>query len=110
MLVMHRRRLPQIGKAHHGRILVPAIDHGVCRLLAHIQRARIIGKALSEVHGLMGAGQTRHHLEDGSGQGGIDGIEPADGGHGRTRGEGDGHGALRQFFRRPLPSGIRCPA
>ncbi len=48
MLVVHRRRLPQIGKAHHGRILVPAIDHGVRRLLAHVQRPRIIGKALSE--------------------------------------------------------------
>ena len=64
MLVMRRDRLAQDGQAEHGRILVPALDHGLRRALAHILRARIIGKALAEIDRIGLPRDARHFLED----------------------------------------------
>lgn len=53
MRVMGRDRLTQLRQAHHRRILVPAGNHRLGGLAAHVLRARIVGKALAEIYRLM---------------------------------------------------------
>jgi hypothetical protein len=63
MLVVRRNGLAQLGQPHHRGILVPAVDDGVGRLLSHVLRAGIVGKALTEIDRVLLARKPRHHLE-----------------------------------------------
>ncbi len=73
-LVMRRRGLAQLGQAHHRRILVPAVDHGLGGLAADILGAGIVGKALAEIDRAGLARELRHHLEDAGLKGGEDRV------------------------------------
>ena len=55
---------PQLGEAKHRRVLIPTADHRFRRPGAHVLRARIVGKALAEIDGLMLAGEPGHGLKD----------------------------------------------
>jgi hypothetical protein len=52
MLVMRRHSLAQFRHSHHRRILVPAVDHLLGRLAAHVLGTGIVGKSLPEIDGL----------------------------------------------------------
>jgi hypothetical protein len=68
MAVMGRDRLPQFRDAHHGRILVVAVQGGVGRGLPDVRGSRIVRKALAEIDGVVVACKLRHRLEDGDGE------------------------------------------
>ena len=74
MAVMRRDRRAQLRQPHHGRILIPTLDHGVGRLAAHVLGTRIVGKALPEIDRAGLAGELGHHLEDGGRQIGEDRV------------------------------------
>ncbi len=62
--IVGRDGLTQFGKAHHGRILIVAVQNGVGGLAADILGSGIVGKALTEIDGVGVARELRHHLED----------------------------------------------
>jgi hypothetical protein len=67
-LVMSGNRVSQLGNAHHRRVLVVAIDHGVGGGAADVFRSGVIRKALAEIDGVIVARELRHRLEDRDGQ------------------------------------------
>ncbi len=58
-------RLAQRRHAHHGRVLVGALDHGLGRHAADVLGAVLVGKALAQVDRAMLDGEPRHDLEHG---------------------------------------------
>src|SRR5690348_721179 len=68
MAIMGCDGLPQLGNAHHRRVLVVAIQRGVRRRSPDILRTGIIGKTLAEIDGVIVARGLRHRLEDGDRQ------------------------------------------
>ena len=55
--------LAQLRQAHHRRVLVPAVDHRLGGLAAHVLGAGVVGEALAEIDRAGLARQPRHHLE-----------------------------------------------
>jgi hypothetical protein len=66
--VMGGNRRAQLGNAHHGGILVVAVEHRLGRRPPHVLGTRIVREALPQIDRARLAGQARHHLEDGGGQ------------------------------------------
>jgi hypothetical protein len=80
--VMRGDGLTQLRQAHHGRVLVPALDHPLGGLAPHVLGAGVVRKALAEIDRAGLPCQPRHHLEDARLEIGEDGI------HGRLSGGG----------------------
>jgi len=60
---MGRDRLTQFRNAHHRWILVVAIHHRIRRRAADILRARMVGKPLAEIDGIVVARELRTCLK-----------------------------------------------
>ena len=79
----------QLRQATHGRVLVGAAHHSVGGALANVFGSIPFGKALPQIHRAGFAGETRHDIEDGVSERGVDRVHVPGDANGRTwRSEG----------------------